>query len=282
VTRSLRVERTIDGLRAAIRDLRREGRSIGLAPTMGALHAGHISLIEAAEARGDAAVATLFVNPTQFSANEDLAAYPKNEAADFAMLERAGAALVFAPDVAEMYPEPGLTTVSVAGLTDGLCGPLRPGHFAGVATVVAKLFLIALPDRAYFGEKDFQQLQVVKRMARDLNMPVEVLGCPTVREPDGLAMSSRNRYLSCDERAVAATMFAALQDLAAQARSGADLRSAEREAAAWLIAAGFASVDYVQVVDCETLAPAPSLARPARALAAARLGRTRAIDNVAV
>jgi len=276
------VERTVAGLRRRVAELRAAGRSIGLAPTMGALHAGHISLVEAGLSRGDAVVATIFVNPTQFGPNEDFAAYPRGEAADFALLEEAGAALVFAPDVREMYPEPGLTSVHVAELTDGLCGPLRPGHFDGVATVVTKLFMASLPDRAYFGEKDYQQLQVVKCLARDLAMPIEVVGCLTVRESDGLAMSSRNRYLSATERATAPAMHCSLRALAAATSAGADCRAAEAEARAALLAAGFGPVEYVAVVDAETLAPVDRVVRPARALAAARLGKARLIDNVPV
>jgi pantoate--beta-alanine ligase len=181
-----------------------------------------------------------------------------------------------------MYPERGLTTIHVAELTDGLCGPLRPGHFDGVATVVTKLFFAAMPDRAYFGEKDYQQLQVVKRLARDLNMPIEVVACPTVREPDGLALSSRNRYLSAAERAAAPAMRRALGALAEAARAGVDCRRAEAEVRSALAAAGFGPIDYVAVVDAETLALVDRVAKPARALAAARLGKARLIDNVAV
>ena len=276
------VERTIVGLRRRVAELRRRGLAVGLVPTMGALHAGHISLVDAARARGDATVATIFVNPTQFGANEDLAAYPRDETVDFALLESAGATLAFAPSVEEMYPERGLTTIHVAELTDGLCGPLRPGHFDGVATVVTKLFLAALPDRGYFGEKDYQQLQMVKRLSRDLNMPIEVVGCPTVREPDGLAMSSRNRYLSPAERAAAPAMRRALGALAEAARAGADCRRAEVAARSALATAGFEPIDYVAVVDADTLALVDRIAKPARALAAAWLGKARLIDNVAV
>ncbi len=278
----LRVERSIAGLRSAIAELRATGRSIGLVPTMGALHAGHLSLIDAAKAQGDAPVATIFVNPTQFAPNEDFAAYPRLEAQDFDLIERAAAPLVFAPSVEEMYPEPNLTTIRVAGLADGLCGPFRPGHFDGVCTVVGKLLNASLPDRAYFGEKDYQQLRVVARMARDLDVPVEIVGCATVREPDGLAMSSRNRYLTGAERAAAPTLHRTLTALADAVRAGADCREAEREAKAALVSAGFGPIDYVSVVDAETLALVDRVERPARALAAARLGKARLIDNVAV
>jgi len=283
VTASLQIERTIAGLRRAVAGLRAEGRSIGLIPTMGALHEGHISLVEAARARGDAAVATIFVNPTQFSPSEDFAAYPRDEAADVAMLAAARTSLLFAPSVAEMYPEPGLTSIHVAGLTDGLCGPFRPGHFDGVATLVAKLLLAAGPDRAYFGEKDYQQLLVVQRMARDLDMAAQIVGCPTLREPDGLAKSSRNRYLSAAERARAATLYRTLQGVATEVRAGTPCRRAEAAAKAALQAAGFERIDYVSVVDAQTLANLDRLGQAAgRVVAAAYLGRARLIDNLAL
>lgn len=283
MTASLQIERTIAGLRRAVAGLRAEGRSIGLIPTMGALHEGHISLVEAARARGDAAVATIFVNPTQFSPSEDFAAYPRDEAADVAMLAAARTSLLFAPSVAEMYPEPGLTSIHVAGLTDGLCGPFRPGHFDGVATLVAKLLLAAGPDRAYFGEKDYQQLLVVQRMARDLDMAAQIVGCPTLREPDGLAKSSRNRYLSAAERARAATLYRTLQGVATEVRAGTPCRRAEAAAKAALQAAGFERIDYVSVVDAQTLANLDRLGQAAgRVVAAAYLGRARLIDNLAL
>jgi len=269
-------------MRRAVADLREGGRAIGLAPTMGALHAGHLSLLEAAKARGDAPLATIFVNPTQFGPNEDFSAYPRGEARDFALLEGVGCPVVFAPSVAEMLPEPSLTSVHVAGLTEGLCGPIRSGHFDGVASVVTKLFAICAPDRAYFGEKDFQQLQVVKRLARDLALPVEIVPVVTMREADGLAMSSRNAYLTQQERAIAAALPRALFAGAHEAAAGAPPSEVCATATGALLAAGFTSVDYVELVDAQTLRPVERIAAPARLIAAARLGKTRLIDNLAV
>ncbi|MBX9945943.1 MAG: pantoate--beta-alanine ligase [Reyranella sp.] len=281
--RGLAVARTVADLRRAVAGHRAAGRTVGLIPTMGALHEGHVSLVTGALARGDVPVATIFVNPTQFGPNEDFATYPRDEAGDFARLEAAGCRLVFAPDKAEMYPGPQLTTVSVAEITDGLCGPLRPGHFDGVATVVAKLLMMALPDRGYFGEKDYQQLQVIRRMVRDLAMPVEIVGMPTVREPDGLAMSSRNRTLGAAERAVAVSLYRAMTEVAEEVRGGqASCAAATAAAARRLLAAGFDAVEYLTVVDAESLRPLDRVNGPARVVAATRLGRTRLIDNIAV
>ena len=279
----LQVARTIREMRAAIAGLRAAGRSIGLIPTMGALHEGHLSLVRAATQRGDAAAATIFVNPTQFAPQEDFASYPRDEAADLAQLARMQCQIAFAPTLAEMSPEPVLTTVHVAALTDGLCGPFRPGHFDGVASVVTKLLMIAMPDRAYFGEKDYQQLQVVKRLVFDLSIPVEIVGMPTIREADGLALSSRNAYLDPARRLVAAALHRELAK-AARAVAQGEASCAEASAAAtWgLLAAGFDSVDYFTIIDAATLAPLDRVAGPARVIAAARLGRTRLIDNVAV
>jgi pantoate--beta-alanine ligase len=286
VMNKLIVVRTVADLRRAVGDVRKAGRTIGLIPTMGALHAGHVSLVQGALDRGDVPAASIFVNPTQFGPNEDFAAYPRGEADDFARLEEAGCRIAFAPGVEEMYPGPGpqLTTVTVGGsITEGLCGPFRPGHFQGVATVVCKLLLMAMPDRGYFGEKDYQQLQVLKRMARDLNLPVEIVGMPTLREPDGLAMSSRNRYLTSEERGVALAVYRELTKAADAVRGGkASCSDVSVAATAALRAAGFGKVDYFTVVDAESLAPLDRVDRPARIAAAAWLGRTRLIDNVAV
>jgi pantoate--beta-alanine ligase len=281
---TLTVVRTVADLRRAVAEHRAAGHTVGLIPTMGALHAGHVSLVQGALDHGDVPVASIFVNPTQFGPNEDFAAYPRDEAADFAKLEAAGCRFAFAPDVGEMYPGPQLTTVTVGGsITEGLCGPFRPGHFQGVATVVAKLLMMAMPDRGYFGEKDYQQLQVLKRMARDLNMPVEIVGMPTVREPDGLALSSRNRYLSPDERKTARALYRELGSVADAVRDGAvPCAKVADQAARALLAAGFDKVEYLTVVDAESLAPLERVTGPARVAAAARLGRTRLIDNVAV
>lgn len=280
---ALTVARTVADLRRAVALHRAAGRTIGMIPTMGALHVGHVSLIQGALDRGDVPVASIFVNPTQFGPNEDFAAYPRDEAGDFARLEEAGCRIVYAPSKEEMYPGARLTTVTVAGLTDGLCGPFRPGHFQGVATVVCKLLMMAMPDRGYFGEKDYQQLQVLKRMARDLNMPFEIVGMPTVREPDGLAMSSRNRYLSSDERKIARTLHRELAAVANAVRDGrTSCAKAAGDAAQSLLATGFDKVEYLSVVDAESLAPLDRVVGPARVAAAVRLGRTRLIDNVAI
>ena len=281
--KALTVVRTVADLRRAVGEFRAAGRTIGMIPTMGALHEGHTSLVQGALDRGDVPIASIFVNPTQFGPNEDFAAYPRDETGDFAKLESAGCRIVYAPGVGEMYPGPQLTTVTVVSLTDGLCGPVRPGHFQGVATVVCKLLMMAMPDRGYFGEKDYQQLQVLKRMARDLAMPIEIVGMPTIREPDGLAMSSRNRYLSPQERKIAIAMYRELTALAAKVRDGrTPCANAAAESKHALCFAGFDNVEYFDVVDAESLAPIERVAGRARIAAAARLGRTRLIDNVAV
>jgi pantoate--beta-alanine ligase len=276
--------RTVVELRSAIASWRRTGETVALVPTMGALHAGHLSLLELAHARCQRIVVSLFINPTQFGPKEDYAAYPRDEAADAAKLAAAGADLLYAPAVSEMYPEGFATQVTVGGrLTEHLCGPYRPGHFEGVATVVTKLLLQSLPDVAVFGEKDWQQLQVIRRLARDLDIPVAIAGAPTVREADGLAMSSRNAYLSPAERAIAASLNRGLRELAQAVARGEPCRSAEEHALRVLLENGFTSVDYVTVADAETLQPIERIGkRPARAFAAAWLRRTRLIDNVAI
>jgi len=269
-------------LRRALAGWRRAGERIALVPTMGALHEGHLALVRLARAEAERVVVSIFVNPTQFAPNEDFSAYPRTLDEDLAKL--AGLAdLVFTPAADEMYPPGSATTVSVAGpATVGLEDHFRPTHFAGVATVVAKLLVQTLPDVAIFGEKDFQQLKVIARMARDLHLPVSILGGATLREPDGVALSSRNRYLSPAERAVAPRLHHALQEGAAAIRAGAAPAEAAAEAAAALAASGFA-VDYVAARDAETLESVASpAAGPVRLLAAARLGRTRLIDNIAV
>jgi pantoate--beta-alanine ligase len=279
----IEIVRSVAALRARVGDWRRGGGTVGLVPTMGALHEGHVALVRRARSLCDHAVASIFVNPTQFGPHEDFARYPRDEAADARQLEAAGCELLFAPDVGEMYPPGFSTTVTVGAVADGLCGPFRPGHFAGVATVVAKLLLQAQPDIACFGEKDYQQLQVVKRMARDLDLPVRIEGVATVREADGLALSSRNRYLSPDERARAVTIFRVLSGVADEIRAG---KRAIDAALAWgrgeLTKAGFAPIDYLAVCDAADLTPLTVLDRPARILAAAWLGKTRLIDNLAV
>jgi pantoate--beta-alanine ligase len=280
--RDIAVVRDVDSLREQVRKWRKKGDTIGLIPTMGALHDGHLALVRAALRDCDRVIATIFVNPTQFAPSEDFEAYPRDEADDIAKLDRLHADLLFAPDVAEMYGEGFSTKIQVSGLTEGLCGATRPHFFGGVATVVTKLFLQALPDKAYFGEKDYQQLQVVKRMVRDLNIPVEIVGVPTVREKDGLAMSSRNWYLTPEERAVAPILHRTLQETAAAVADGETCAKATERGRKALAKAGFARVDYLEICDAATLEPLVKADRPARALAAAVLGKTRLIDNIAV
>ncbi|MGE0532533.1 MAG: pantoate--beta-alanine ligase [Hyphomonadaceae bacterium] len=278
----LPVVRDVAALRNDIGAWRKAGLRVGLVPTMGALHEGHLSLVRAAKEKCDRVVATLFVNPRQFAPHEDFERYPRDEAGDAAMLAGAGCDLLYAPDRAVMYPEGFATNVIVSDVSTPLEGEFRPHFFGGVATVVTKLLLQALPDAAFFGEKDYQQLQVIKRMTRDLDIPVAIEGCATVREADGLAMSSRNAYLNADERRIAARLNHIMHDAIKAARAGAPIAAVEAEASRHLIAAGFSSIDYIAVRDAETLAPISDLARPARILAAAWLGKTRLIDNMAV
>jgi pantoate--beta-alanine ligase len=250
---------------------------------MGALHDGHLSLVDRAASACDVVAVTVFVNPLQFGPSEDFAAYPRDLDRDVDLAAGAGATLVFAPSVEEMYPQPVLTTVAVADLSEPMEGAARPGHFDGVATVVAKLFAIAGRCRAYFGEKDFQQLAVVRRMAADLSFPVEVVGCPTVRAPDGLALSSRNAYLSADERDAAPVLHRALSAGAAAVLAGETDPAAVRDLVAAVVGAEpLVALDYAEVVDAATLRTPPVLAGELRLLVAARLGRARLIDNVGV
>jgi len=279
---SLAIVRSVAELRARVRIWRAGGERVGLVPTMGALHDGHLSLVARALAECDRVVVTLFVNPKQFGPNEDFARYPRDEAADAAKLLAAGADLLYAPDVATMYAEGFATTVTVAGLTDGMEGAVRPGHFAGVATVVSKLLNQAGADDAYFGEKDYQQLAVIRRLAGDLDIATRIHGAPTVREADGLALSSRNAYLTPEQRKIAPALQRALAEAAAALRGGAAVPPTLDAARAAILKAGFEAVDYVELRDAESLAPLAALTRPARLLAAARLGKTRLIDNVAV
>jgi pantoate--beta-alanine ligase len=281
----LPIVRTVAELRRRLDSWRASGQRIGMVPTMGALHEGHMSLIACARARADRVIASLFVNPTQFAPGEDFQAYPRSEARDAAMLADAGCELLFAPSIQEMYAAGFSTTVMVSGVSEPLEGLNRPTHFSGVATVVAKLLIQARPDVAVFGEKDYQQLQVIKRLALDLDLPTEILGAPTVRAEDGLALSSRNAYLSPAERRIAASLNAVLLQLARALAAGEAVSSAEAEALQALIAAGFDSVDYVEARQADTLerlGPGPVGPVSARVLAAARLGRTRLIDNRAV
>jgi pantoate--beta-alanine ligase len=278
----VQIIREINALRRSVAELRRDGASIALVPTMGALHSGHMALVREARRQADHVVASIFVNPTQFGANEDLGSYPRREAEDAAMLEAESCALVWSPDAATMYPEGHATAVIVSGVSDGLDGAARPGHFAGVATVVAKLFNQVQPDVALFGEKDFQQLAVIRRMAADLDLPVRIVGVATQRDPDGLALSSRNAYLSMDERLAARALPRALVEAAQAMRDGTGVVQALEEAKDKLARAGFGPIDYVELCDAETLRPLSALTRPGRLLAAAKLGRTRLIDNIEV
>ena len=281
-TREIAVARTVAALREAVGGWRAKGERIGLVPTMGALHRGHLTLVEAARGQCERVVASLFVNPKQFGPREDFAAYPRDEATDLATFGEVGVDLVFAPSVEEMYPPGFASNIRIAGISEGLEGAHRPGHFDGVATVVAKLLLQCLPDAAFFGEKDYQQLMVVHRLVRDLDIPVRIEGMATVREPDGLALSSRNVYLSPEERRVAPQLHRVLTDTAAALRERPDsVEPAPAAGSAALDGAGF-FLDYLELRDAADLSPMSALDRPARLLAAARLGRTRLIDNIAV
>ncbi len=284
----MQIATTRDVLRNAVAALRQQGGGrIALVPTMGALHEGHLTLVRRARAEADHVIASIFVNPKQFGPSEDLDAYPRQLAADAAMLEAEGVALLWAPTVEEMYPAGFVTNIGVAGVSEGLCGAARPGHFDGVATVVCKLFNQVQPDMAFFGEKDFQQLAVIRAMARDLDLTLphvgNIIGVPTVRETDGLAMSSRNRYLSPEQREQAAALPRAMQAAIAAIAGGANVPEALAKLESALIGAGFSSVDYAVLADSTSLAPLAALGEaPARLLVAARIGGTRLIDNMAV
>jgi pantoate--beta-alanine ligase len=273
--------RTVSELRAHLAKWRKAGEKIALVPTMGALHEGHLSLVALARSKADRVAVSIFINPSQFGPREDFHLYPRDEAGDLKKLAAAGADLVFVPDVAEMYPTGFSTKVSIGDLTEDLCGASRPNHFDGVATVVAKLLLQAGPDIAIFGEKDYQQLLVIKRLVRDLDIPVEILGAPIVREKDGLALSSRNAYLSAEERRIAPLLFKTISEAAAELAQGRGCDDAVVAARYKLDAAGF-RVNYVAVRDPETLQPLHGPVQRARVLAAVFLGKTRLIDNVPV
>jgi pantoate--beta-alanine ligase len=279
---SVAIVRTVAELRTIVAAWRREGARVAVVPTMGALHKGHLSLVRAALEKADRVIVTLFVNPKQFNSAADLDAYPRTEKEDAAKLAPVGAHVLYAPDAAEIYPHGFATTVSVSGVSEGLCGAFRPGHFDGVATVVAKLFLQTGADLAFFGEKDFQQLHVVRRMARDVNIPISVVGCPTVREGDGLVLSSRNALLSGAERVIAPSLAEILFATAGRLTAGAPFQATLGEAKAAILAAGYREVEYLELRTEDDLAPFDALDRPARLLAAAWLGDTRLIDNVEV
>ena len=275
----------VDGvaaLRAQVRDWRQAGLKVAMVPTMGALHDGHMALVEEARRHAGHVVVSIFVNPRQFGANEDLDSYPRREAKDAQMLSAAGVDILWAPTAEVMYPQGYATNISLSDVTEGLDGAARPGHFDGVATVVAKLFNQVQPHVALFGEKDYQQLAVIRQMVRDLDMPIEIIGVPTQRAEDGLALSSRNAYLSEEERKDALALPRALGEAARQMEKGATVETAIAKAIAMLTAHGFDPVDYVTLCDAVTLEPMTVLDRPARLLGAAKLGRTRLIDNIAV
>lgn len=279
---SVPILRRVAEIRALVAGWKAAGESVGVVPTMGALHEGHLSLARAGKAECARVIVTIFVNPLQFNNPEDLSKYPRNEAADAALLAQAGVDAIFAPGLAEVYPAGFVSGVRVGGVSEPLEGVLRPGHFDGVATVVTKLFGMTMADRAYFGQKDWQQLAVVKRLVRDLNLAVWVVGCETVREADGLAMSSRNARLGAQARRQAPRLHAAMLRAARALRGGEGAAGVLAECAAQVLAAGFARVEYIELRDASTLAPTQDLARPARLLAAAWLDGVRLIDNIAV
>jgi pantoate--beta-alanine ligase len=282
MTKQPSIVRTADELRSTIAKWRKGGETVALAPTMGSIHAGHLSLIGVAKEHNSRVVTSIFVNPTQFGPKEDFKRYPRDEKGDVEKLAAAGTDLVYAPSVEEMYPKSSSTSVKVTNLSDDLCGGARPQHFEGVATIVTKLLMQAAPDIAIFGEKDYQQLIVIKSLVRDLFIPVEIVGAPIVREEDGLAMSSRNIYLSPSERKVAPMLHQVLSKIAADLAEGRGCDDASGSGRFKLEAAGF-RVNYVAVRDAATLDPLSGPVRsPGRVLAAAYLGATRLIDNMAV
>lgn len=274
--------REVDDLRRVVRGWKASGQVAGVVPTMGALHDGHLSLARAAKAACDRVIVTIFVNPRQFNNAADLARYPRTEGTDAALLAAVGVDVVFAPAPEEVYPPGFASNVTISGVSEPLEGAHRPGHFDGVATVVAKLFGMTMADRAYFGEKDWQQLQLVRRLVADLNIPVQVIGCETVREADGLALSSRNARLSAQGRALAPALHRAMAQAALAIRAGSAAGPALAQAAAQVLAAGFSAVDYLDLRSADRLEPLVALDRPARLLAAAWLEDVRLIDNIAV
>ena len=278
----MQIIRDASALRAAVKSLKSGGETLALVPTMGALHAGHMALVEEARGRADNVAASIFVNPLQFAEGEDLDRYPRQEAADAAMLEAAGCDLLWLPTAEQLYPDGFATTVSVGGVTERWDGAARPGHFTGVATVVAKLLVAVTPDVALFGEKDFQQLAIVRRLVADLGLPVEVVGVPTVRDSDGLALSSRNAYLSADERSRALALPRALEAAKAAILAGDSVAAALASAKQALVDAGFLKIDYFALVDAATLEPLDAVRGEMRLIAAATIGGTRLIDNVSV
>ncbi len=277
----MKIFRRIEELRRDLKQQRKEGKTVGFVPTMGYLHEGHLTLIRRSKEENDITVVSIFVNPLQFGPREDFNSYPRDEEADFKKLSAEGVYAVFAPDVSEMYPEPQLTHVEVERLSEPLCGRYRPGHFRGVATVVAKLFNIVQPDRAYFGKKDYQQLKVIEKMARDLNFPVEIIGVDTVREADGLAMSSRNTYLTPEERKIATNLYLALNKglelYKNGVRSPEEIKKAVTES---LSDVSGLNIQYVEILDAETLEEIKTIEKPAVLALAAFVGKARLIDNI--
>ncbi|RBO52179.1 pantoate--beta-alanine ligase [Rhodovulum sp. BSW8] len=274
--------RSLEALRAVRAEWRAEGARVAVVPTMGALHDGHLSLAAAAKAAADRVIVTIFVNPRQFNDPGDLARYPRTEARDAEKLAPLGVDALYVPAADQVYPPGFATSVSVSGVSEGLCGAHRPGHFDGVATVVTKLLLQTGADCAFFGEKDFQQLMVVRRLVRDLDIPVEIVGCPTVREPDGLALSSRNALLPGDSRAMAPALYRALEAARQALEAGAGAETTLATARAAIMAAGFAEVEYLELRAAADLAPLEAADVPARLLVAAHLGGVRLIDNIPV
>ncbi len=273
----------INTCRTAIADVRQSGQTVGLVPTMGALHEGHLSLIRTARERCDIVAVTIFVNPTQFGPDEDYENYPRTREADLKACERGGVDFVFMPSVTAMYPQGDKTTVHVREVPDGLCGAGRPGHFDGVATICTKLFNILPAHQAFFGEKDYQQMVMIRRMVRDLHQPIEIVECPTVREPDGLAISSRNAYLSASEREQAVGLsrglFAARDRIISGERNAAEIARGIRDE---ILSAGAVDIEYIEVVDPETLMPVKTITGSVRICLAVRVGPCRLIDNVGV
>lgn len=271
---------TIAALRKAVNGWRREGQTVALVPTMGALHEAHFSLVKRAQKLADRVVVSIFVNPTQFGPNEDYDQYPRLVDADVARLDAVGADLAFTPTSGEMYPENFRTIIEVTGLNEGLCADYRPGHFDAVAVVVMKLFMQCLPDIAVFGEKDYQQLQVIRKMVQDLDVPVRIESAPTLREKDGLALSSRNRYLNEKERAIAPALYKTLEQAAKELPTARNIRTVLDQARQTVLDAGFRNVEYLSLCDADDLTVLKAYQKPARLIVAAYLGKTRLIDNI--